>query len=337
MEGASALDSGAPPEVLPQAGAAAESALFQVHCNYVALPPSEAFRIEYWALEEAKIRRQPPEKELSRHILLIVGGGSGIGREVVRLGAERGAHVAVADRDLEGAAKSAGQAIAIAGKEFQLAAAVDIADRTAIRALLRKVVAEFGGLDIIVNTAAIFPSSPDGQVTDEQWALTLKLNVTANHLLVDEAAKMLADQALDASVVLTSSANAVVAKRGSEAYDVSKAAVSHLVRELAVALAPRVRVNGISPATVVKGSTMFPRDRVMASLTKYNLPFERTMTDDELRALLANFYAQRTLTRQPIDPEDCANAILFLAGPQARCTSGHLIPVDGGLPEAFLR
>jgi rhamnose utilization protein RhaD (predicted bifunctional aldolase and dehydrogenase)/NAD(P)-dependent dehydrogenase (short-subunit alcohol dehydrogenase family) len=337
MEGASALDSGAPPEVLPQAGPAAESALFQVHCNYVALPPSEAFRIEYWALEEAKIRRQPPEKELSRHILLIVGGGSGIGREVVRLGAERGAHVAVADRDLEGASKSAEQAVAIAGKEFQLAAAVDISDRTAIRVLLRKVVAEFGGLDIIVNTAAIFPSSADGHVTDEQWALTLKVNVTANHLLVDEAAKMLADQALDASVVLTSSANAVVPKRGSEAYDVSKAAVSHLVRELAIALAPRVRVNGISPATVVKGSTMFPRDRVMASLTKYNLPFERTMTDDELRALLANFYAQRTLTRQPIDPEDCANAILFLAGPQARCTSGHLIPVDGGLPEAFLR
>jgi rhamnose utilization protein RhaD (predicted bifunctional aldolase and dehydrogenase)/NAD(P)-dependent dehydrogenase (short-subunit alcohol dehydrogenase family) len=335
MEGASALESGTPPKVLPQAGPAAESALFQVHCNYVALPPSEAFRIEYWALEEAKIRRQPPEKELSRQIALIVGGGSGIGREVVRLAAERGAHVVAADRDLEGAAKAAEQATA--GKEFQLAAAVDIRDRVAIRGLLRKVVAEFGGLDIIVNTAAMFPSSPDGRVTDEQWASTLELNVTANHVLVDEAAKILAEQALDASVVLTSSANAVVAKRGSEAYDVSKAAVSHLVRELAIALSPRVRVNGVSPATVVKGSTMFPRDRVIASLTKYNLPFEQTMTDDELRTLLADFYAQRTLTHQPIDPEDCANAILFLAGPQARCTSGHLIPVDGGLPEAFLR
>jgi rhamnose utilization protein RhaD (predicted bifunctional aldolase and dehydrogenase)/NAD(P)-dependent dehydrogenase (short-subunit alcohol dehydrogenase family) len=335
MEGASALGLGSPPAVLPQAGPAAESALFQVHCNYVALPPSEAFRIEYWALEEAKLRRQPPEKELSRYIMLIVGGGSGIGREVVRLGAGRGAHVVVADRDLAGASKSAEQVTA--GKEFQLAAAVDIRDRAAIRVLLRKVVAEFGGLDIVVNTAAIFPSSADGHVADEQWAATLQLNVTANHLLVDEAAKIFAEQALDVSVVLTSSANAVVAKRGSEAYDVSKAAVSHLVREMAVALAPRVRVNGISPATVVKGSTMFPRDRVMASLTKYNLPFERTMTDDELRTLLANFYAQRTLTHQPIDPEDCANAILFLAGPQARCTSGHLIPVDGGLPEAFLR
>jgi NAD(P)-dependent dehydrogenase (short-subunit alcohol dehydrogenase family) len=101
---------------------------------------------------------------------------------------------------------------------------------------------------------------------------------------------------LDGSIVLTSSANAVVAKRGSEAYDVSKAALSHLVRELAVTLSPRVRVNGISPATVVKGSTMFPRDRVRASLTKYNIPFDESLSDEELRSLLAAFLCQRTLT-----------------------------------------
>src|ERR1019366_3068023 len=111
---------------------------------------------------------------------------------------------------------------------------------------------------------------------------TLNINVTANYILADEAAKLFADQALDASIVLTSSANAVVAKRGSEAYDVSKAALSHLVRELAVALAPRVRVNAISPATVVKGSAMFPRDRVRASLTRYNIPFDDSLSDDEL-------------------------------------------------------
>jgi NAD(P)-dependent dehydrogenase (short-subunit alcohol dehydrogenase family) len=98
-----------------------------------------------------------------------------------------------------------------------------------------------------------------------------------------------------------------------------------------------VRVNGISPATVVKGSTMFPRDRVRASLTKYNIPFEDSQSDDELRNLLAGFYAKRTLTYQPIDPTDCAEAIMFLASPRARCTSGHIIPVDGGLTEAFLR
>jgi NAD(P)-dependent dehydrogenase (short-subunit alcohol dehydrogenase family) len=129
----------------------------------------------------------------------------------------------------------------------------------------------------------------------------------------------------------------VVPKRGSTAYDVSKAALSHLVRELAVALAPHVRVNAISPATVVKGSTMFPRDRVRASLTDYEIPFDESLSDDELRNLLADFYAQRTLTHQPIDPKDCAEAILFLASPRSRCTTGHIFPVDGGLTEAFLR
>jgi NAD(P)-dependent dehydrogenase (short-subunit alcohol dehydrogenase family) len=154
---------------------------------------------------------------------------------------------------------------------------------------------------------------------------------------VDEAQKILKAQGLDASVVLTSSANAVVAKRGSEAYDVSKAALSHLVRELAVSLSPKVRVNGISPATVVKGSTMFPRDRVKASLTKYKIPFTESSSDDELRNALAQFYAERTLTHTPIDPKDCAEAIMFLAGPLTRCTTGHIIPVDGGLVEAYLR
>jgi NAD(P)-dependent dehydrogenase (short-subunit alcohol dehydrogenase family) len=102
-------------------------------------------------------------------------------------------------------------------------------------------------------------------------------------------------------------------------------------------MAPKARVNGISPATVVKGSTMFPRDRVIASLKKYSLPFEESATDDDLRNELAHFYATRTLTHQPIDPKDCAEAIMFLAGPLARCTTGHLIPVDGGLVEAYLR
>ncbi len=196
---------------------------------------------------------------------------------------------------------------------------------------------QFGGIDLLINTAAIFPSSPDGIVSDAMWGMTLEVNVTANFLLADEAAVILKAQGLKTSIVLTSSANAVVSKRGSEAYDVSKAALSHLVRELAVSMAPLVRVNGISPATVVKGSTMFPRDRVIASLKKYNLPCDEANTDDGLRNELALFYARRTLTHQPIDPKDCAEAILYLAGPQAQCTTGHLIPVDGGLVEAFLR
>jgi NAD(P)-dependent dehydrogenase (short-subunit alcohol dehydrogenase family) len=269
--------------------------------------------------------------------VLVVGGGSGIGREVALLAAGRGAHLIVADRDAAGAERVAEEAKKIAGKEAAFAAAVDIRNRESIRDVIRNTVQHFGGADILVNTAAIFPSSPSGAISDEQWALTLEVNVTANFLLVDGIGKLLRDQGLAASIVLTSSANAVVPKRGSEAYDVSKAALSHLIRELAVSQAPLVRVNGVSPATVVKGSTMFPRERVVASLRKYEVAFEESLSDDELRTKLASFYADRTLTHQPIDPAICAEAILFLAGPKSPCTTGHLIPVDGGLADAFLR
>jgi rhamnose utilization protein RhaD (predicted bifunctional aldolase and dehydrogenase)/NAD(P)-dependent dehydrogenase (short-subunit alcohol dehydrogenase family) len=337
MEGATLLADGELKGTLPQCGPGQDPASFKVSSNYVALPAIEAFRIEYWAMEEAKIRRQPPEKELSRRIALIVGGGNGIGREVALLAAQRGAHVVVADLNESAASTVAGELKAVTSAESVLTSAIDIRSRDAIAKSIRATIAAFGGLDILINTAALFPSSPDGVVPDSMWATTLDINVTANFLLADEAGKILKEQGLDGVIVLTSSANAVVPKRGSEAYDVSKAALSHLVRELAVGLAPNVRVNGISPATVVKGSTMFPRDRVRASLDKYKIPFEESMSDDELRNLLAAFYAERTLTRQPIDPKDCAEAILFLAGPRSRCTSGHLFPVDGGLADAFLR
>jgi NAD(P)-dependent dehydrogenase (short-subunit alcohol dehydrogenase family) len=269
--------------------------------------------------------------------VLVVGGGSGIGREVALAAAARGAHVVVADRDEAAVARVAGELRSVTSPEFVASSGVDITRRDTIRKALDVAVAAFGGVDILVNTAALFPSSPDGVISDTQWGKTLEVNVTANFLLADEARPIFTEQALDSSIVLTSSANAVVPKHGSEAYDVSKAALSHLVRELAILLAPTVRVNGISPATVVKGSTMFPRDRVQASLAKYKIPFDESMSDDQLRDLLAGFYAERTLTHQAIDPADCAEAILFLAGPRSRCTSGHLIPVDGGLKEAFLR
>jgi NAD(P)-dependent dehydrogenase (short-subunit alcohol dehydrogenase family) len=110
-----------------------------------------------------------------------------------------------------------------------------------------------------------------------------------------------------------------------------------LIRELAISLAPQVRVNGIAPATVVAGSTMFPRDRVMQSLQKYKIEFAESETTEELRSKLANFYAQRTLTRRPILPQDCAAAIVWLAGEESAKTTGHIIPVDGGLQDAFLR
>ncbi|MGH9624612.1 MAG: SDR family oxidoreductase, partial [Bryobacteraceae bacterium] len=188
------------------------------------------------------------------------------------------------------------------------------------------------------NTAAIFPvAGKDGELTEAQWDKTFHINVTGNYLLAREAGWVLRDQKLPASLVLTSSANAVVVKRGSEAYDVGKAALNHLIRELALGLAPLVRVNGIAPATVVAGSTMFPRDRVINSLRKYKLDFSETESTEALRDKLAGFYAQRTLTRRPILPQDCAQAIVWLLGDESAKTTGHVIPVDGGLQEAFLR
>ena len=137
--------------------------------------------------------------------------------------------------------------------------------------------------------------------------------------------------------MLTTSANAVVAKKGSLAYDTSKAAANHLVRELAMELAPLVRVNGVAPATVVKGSTMFPRERVVSSLAKYDIPYSDAEEDDELRDKLALFYAGRTLTKAPIEPKDQAEAFFLLLSERLSKTTGQIITVDGGLHEAFLR
>ncbi len=337
MEGASLLGEGEVKGTVPQCAPGMDPASFKVFSNYVALPAVEAFRIEYWALEEAKIRRQPPEKELSRRVALVIGGASGIGREVAHLAARRGAHVFIADRNQAGAAEVAADLALVASPEFSGSSEVDIRSRESIRKVIGEAALMFGGIDILINTAALFPATPDGVIPDEMWGDTLAVNVTANYLLADEAQQLFEEQGLHGNIVFTSSANAVVAKRGSEAYDVSKAALSHLIRELAVSMAPNVRVNGISPATVVKGSTMFGRDRVRASLKKYNIPFQDSFSDEELRSRLAAFYAERTLTNKAIDPADCAEAILFLVSPRARCTTGHVIPVDGGLTEAFQR
>jgi rhamnose utilization protein RhaD (predicted bifunctional aldolase and dehydrogenase)/NAD(P)-dependent dehydrogenase (short-subunit alcohol dehydrogenase family) len=339
MAGATALGGGrTAPGPLSQPKSPEKATGFTAVNNYVALPGREAFNIEYWALEEAKLQRLPPLKALSRRVCLIVGGASGIGRAAALKAAALGAHIVIADVNEAAVSEAAREVGRITGADTVAACAVDITNRESIRRMFRDIVRRFGGLDILINTAAVFPSpDPAGRIKDEQWHSTLALNVTANYLLADEAAVVLDAQKMPASIVLTSSANAVVPKRGSEAYDVSKSAVSHLVRELAIRLAPLVRVNGIAPATVVSGSTMFPRDRVTSSLTKYGIAWTDEETTDELRNTLARFYASRTLLNQPITPELCADAILWLAGECSRRTTGHIIPVDGGLPEAFLR
>jgi NAD(P)-dependent dehydrogenase (short-subunit alcohol dehydrogenase family) len=318
--------------------------------RYEALDEQEAFDIEYWSLEEAKLRRLPPEKELDRRIVAVVGAGSGIGKATAHRLVEEGAHVVCVDRDEPAASETAREIVARHGEGIGVAGtgishcgpavflSCDITDRESVGRMLRETLLAYGGLDALVVTAGVFvPPDKEGRIEDRHWSLTFGVNVTGAYVVADEADRVFRQQGLPASIVLTTSANAVVAKKGSLAYDTSKAAANHLVRELAVEMAPLVRVNAVAPATVVKGSTMFPRDRVIASLVKYEIPFSESETAEDLREKLAAFYAERSLTRSPIEPEDQAEAILLLVSRRLAKTTGHVIPVDGGLPDGFLR
>lgn len=318
--------------------------------EYEAMDEQEAFDIEYWDLEEAKLRRLPPEKELDRQVIAVIGAGSGIGKATAHRLVREGAHIVAVDLDQAAAEATANEIIArygpgigVAGTGLSgcgpaIALGCDMTDRASVREMFADAITAYGGLDAVVVTAGIF-AAPDktGAIDDRMWEKTFAINVTGAYIVADEAGRIFRRQGLPANIVLTTSANAVVAKKGSLAYDASKAAANHLVRELAVELSPLVRVNAVAPATVVKGSAMFPRERVMASLAKYGIAFSEEESTEELREKLAGFYARRSLTQTAIEPEDQAEAIFLLVSARLAKTTGHIIPVDGGLQDGFLR
>ena len=318
--------------------------------EYISLPQQEAFDIEYWLLEEAKLKRMPPEKEMARNVALVVGAGNGIGKSVAHRLAKEGAHIVCADLSVDAAQETAneltkiyGVGIGVAGTGISgcgpaIALQVDITNRESVRAMLEQTVLAYGGIDHLIVTAGVF-IAPDreGHVTDQQWKTTFDVNVMGLYLVADESRALWTGQGLRGSMVLTTSVNGMVSKKGSLAYDASKAAANHLTRGLAVELAPLVRVNALAPATVVAGSTMFPRDRVIASLVKYDIPFEESESADALRQKLADFYARRTLTKAAITPEDQAEAVYYLASNRSAKVTGQVLPVDGGLQDAFVR
>lgn len=302
--------------------------------EYAALSQAEAFDIEYRQLEEAKLRRMPAEKELDRKVVAIIGAGSGIGRETALRLVRDGAHVVCLDLNESAARETTGiidrqygRGVGVAGAGVSdcgpaTSAAVDVTDRDSLRRALGHAVLAYGGIDSLVVTAGFISAMDrDGKIADTGWGLTYDINVGAAWA-AEEAARVFSSQGLPATVVITISANAVVAKRGTPAYDTSKAAANHLVRELAIELAPLVRVNGVAPATVVKGSGLFPRNRVVVSLLKYKLPAEENESDETLTNRLAQFYADRTLTKAPIEPADQAEAIFLCVSERLSKTTG---------------
>ncbi len=318
--------------------------------EYEAMDQQEAFDIEYWLLEEAKLQRMPPEKELDRQIHVIIGAGAGIGKETAFRIVKEGAHVVCVDKDEASAKATADEIIAKYGAGIGVAgtgisncgAAIglgcDMTDRESVAKMFEQTLLAYGGIDAVIVTAGVFvPPDKSGQIDDKMWDFTFGINVKGAYIVADEANKIFKKQGLKGNIILTTSANAVVAKKGSLAYDTSKAAANHLVRELAIEMSPLVRVNAVAPATVVKGSTMFPRERVIASLAKYDISFEDSEDTDTLTEKLSNFYAKRSLTQTPIEPSDQAEAIfLFLSNRLAK-TTGHISPVDGGLQDGFMR
>src|SRR6202008_2754606 len=204
MAGANALEeAGQSDGPVPQARRPEQTRDFTEFHNYVALPRSEAFRIEYWALEEAKLQRMPAEAEFSRKIALVIGGASGIGREVALLLGRRGAHVVVADFDLPGANKVADEVGAISSAEFVAVSTVDLSSPDSLAKAVRFTTSKFGGIDIVVNTAAIYPvPGPGGELLETQGAKTFLVNVTGNSILARQTDWVFRDKDLPATMVL---------------------------------------------------------------------------------------------------------------------------------------
>jgi rhamnulose-1-phosphate aldolase/alcohol dehydrogenase len=293
--------------------------------TYAPIDESEKFRIEYWALEEAKLQRMPKPKPLATRIAYVTGGGSGIGRAIaLRLAAE-GACVVVADRDFEAARTVAGE---IGGADAALAVAADVTSAEAVTASLRDAVLAFGGVDLVVNNAGLSISKPLLETTEADWDLQHDVMAKGSFLVSREAARIMIAQGMGGDVVYISSKNSLFAGPNNVAYGATKADQAHQVRLLAAELGGYgIRVNGINPDGVVRGSGIFAGGWGAQRAAVYGVPEEK----------LGEYYAQRTLLKREVLPEHVANAVFVLTGGDLTHTTGLHIPVDAGVAAAFLR
>ncbi|MEV7644858.1 bifunctional aldolase/short-chain dehydrogenase [Streptomyces rubiginosohelvolus] len=293
--------------------------------SYAPIEESEKFRIEYWALEEAKLRRMPPPKPLATRVALVTGAGSGIGKAIARRLVAEGACVVVADLD---AASGAAVAEELGGPDRAVAVTVDVTSEEQVAGAFAAASLAFGGVDLVVNNAGISISKPLAETTVRDWDLQHAIMARGSFLVAREAARVMRAQGLGGDLVYIASKNAVFAGPNNVAYSAAKADQAHQVRLLAAELGgDGIRVNGVNPDGVVRGSGIFAGGWGAQRAATYGIEEEK----------LGEFYAQRTLLKREVLPEHVANAVFALTGGELTHTTGLHIPVDAGVAGAFLR
>ena len=293
--------------------------------RYQPIPDSEKFRIEYWELEEAKLRRRPAPKPLAGRVALVTGGGSGIGRATARRLAAEGACVVVADRD---GAAAAEVAAGIGSRDQAVDVTAHVADEAQVAGAFAAAALAFGGVDLVVNNAGLSVSKPLAETTAADWDLVHDVLARGSFLVSREAARVMRAQGLGGDIVYIVSKNAVFAGPANIAYGAAKADQAHQVRLLAAELGELgIRVNGVNPDAVVRGSGIFASGWGAQRAAVYGVP------EDELGA----FYARRTLLGREVLPEHVAAAVFALVAGDLPLTTGLLVPVDAGVAAAFLR
>ncbi len=293
--------------------------------RYAPIDEAEKFRIEYWALEEAKLARMPKPKPLATRIALVTGAASGIGRAIATRLAAEGACVVIADLDLDKARAAAAE---LGGPDVAVGVAADVADEAAVQAAVDEAVLAFGGLDLVVNNAGLSLSKPLLETTEADWDLQHDVMAKGSFLVSKNAARVLIAQDMGGDVVYISSKNSVFAGPNNIAYSATKADQAHQVRLLAAELGEhQIRVNGINPDGVVRGSGIFAGGWGAKRAAVYGVPEEE----------LGRYYAQRTLLKREVLPENVANAVFALTAGDLSHTTGLHVPVDAGVAAAFLR